>query len=184
MPYININPPVLTDKHLSRYWNSVDKSLGFGPKGNCWEWKAFRPDDNYGRFSVYYQHKTRTYLAHRLAYFLNTGVWSGRLIMHRCDNPPCVNPAHLQEGTDLDNALDKKVKGRCSAGDKSGPRKHPERIKRGEQLPQTKLTAPAVLEIRRLYASGNYSTRTLAQRYSMSQSVISGIVSHRRWKHI
>ncbi len=75
----------------------------------CWEWNAGCFSDGYGAFS--YQRKTQK--AHRISYLLFVGmIPKGKMVLHRCDNPPCVNPAHLFIGTAKDNAHDAIQKGR------------------------------------------------------------------------
>jgi hypothetical protein len=54
----------------------------------------------------------RTLLAHRLSYLLAGGDFGHAVVMHLCDNPRCVNPAHLRGGTMRDNVQDMLVKGR------------------------------------------------------------------------
>lgn len=77
------------------------------PEG-CWEWNGARSDKGYGSFRA----GSKTYLAHRISYELHTGDFlvsdkiHGDVVMHSCDNPPCVNPAHLSKGTQQDNISD------------------------------------------------------------------------------
>ena len=62
----------------------------------------------YGRFWI----DGRTEAAHRLAYKFTYGAITQPMILHSCDNPPCCNPAHLRQGTGLDNSRDMVERGR------------------------------------------------------------------------
>jgi HNH endonuclease len=76
----------------------------------CWEWQRQRNWGGYGRLTLPNQRKI---LAHRLAWELEFGpIPDGLWVLHRCDNPPCCNPAHLFLGTTLDNTRDMDAKGR------------------------------------------------------------------------
>lgn len=88
-----------------RFWSKVDKSAG--PQG-CWVWTGSIATNGYGLFTV----NDRTRRAHRVSFRLFHGYESPLLVCHHCDNPPCVNPAHLFEGTKSDNGLDMSAKGR------------------------------------------------------------------------
>lgn len=90
---------------LDRLSERTDRSAG--PSG-CWPW-TWATSHGYGRLRVF----GRPMYAHRLAYLLAHGpIPVGMLVCHHCDNPPCVNPAHLFLGTDSDNQQDKVAKGR------------------------------------------------------------------------
>ncbi len=79
------------------------------PNSGCWIWTGVRVPGGYGgttRGGVYQ-------MAHRVAYELAVGpIPKGLYVLHRCDLPPCVNPAHLWVGTQTDNMRDCKRKGR------------------------------------------------------------------------
>jgi hypothetical protein len=92
-----------------RFWPKVDKR---GPD-ECWPWKSCRRPNGYGSISV---PGGATLSAHRLSWELANGrpVPEGLVVMHACDNPGCVNPAHLSVGTFSDNARDSAAKGRCA----------------------------------------------------------------------
>lgn len=85
-----------------RFWKKVDKS------GDCHAWTGARTQRGYGVFFV----AGRALLAHRLAACLNGVDPLAPVIMHSCDNPSCVNPAHLSAGTHKSNAQDMVAKGR------------------------------------------------------------------------
>jgi hypothetical protein len=92
------------DTEVGRFWSKVDKS------GECWVWTAKALCENgYGRFYV----GKKPLRAHRYSWELANGpITDGLFVCHRCDNPPCVNPAHLFLGTHQDNMQDMVAKGR------------------------------------------------------------------------
>jgi hypothetical protein len=87
-------------------------------------------------------------------------------VLHHCDNPACVNPAHLFLGTHLDNARDMVRKGRHS---------------RGERQSQAKLSDAKVLEILK---SPMERSDVLAARYGVHVTVVLRIRAGRDWKHV
>lgn len=111
--------------------------------------------------------------AHRAAYCqansLSLADIEGRVVMHRCDNPPCVNPAHLRLGSQLDNIRDRDRKGRTS---------------RGRDRPNSKLFDVTVWYIKARYAMGGKTISDLAREFGVSRSVVSRIVSGKSWSHI
>ena len=96
-------PPNLSieDKLLWHGWDVVETG--------CWETRSRKTFEGYGII----KHDARYEGAHRWAYRAWVGpIPEGLLIRHECDNPPCINPDHLETGTDADNARDKKTRGR------------------------------------------------------------------------
>lgn len=97
--------PVLNPKAISAFWAKVHR----GEPDDCWPWLGARVRDGYGNFS----YNNENYRASRIAYFLTHGDFDQSLLVrHKCDNPPCVNPAHLIVGSSSDNALDAHRRGR------------------------------------------------------------------------
>ena len=108
--------------------------------------------------------------AHRFAWSLTFGkIPGGMYICHRCDNPPCVNPAHLFLGTPADNNKDKVRKGRQACG---------------ERASGARLTATQVETIRVRYASEGISQKALAGEYGVSVGCIQGVIDGKSWRHL
>ena len=147
-----------------RFWSKVRIADG------CWEWQAYR-QKGYGRF---WMTPERYSLAHRFAVLLDRGPFPDELcVLHRCDNPPCCNPEHLFLGTNYDNTLDKIAKGRARRGSQVG-----------ELHSQSKLTAEQVMEIRVLWASGEWTQVALGERFGVFGTAIGRIVNGQRWPHL
>lgn len=93
-----------------RFWQKVT----IGPIDTCWKWEASRDVDGYGRFQEPTPTGQRSIRAHRwiIEQLVGRHLNADEVVMHSCDNPPCVNPAHLSVGTCLDNNADKVSKGR------------------------------------------------------------------------
>ena len=144
-----------------RFENKFTKTDG------CWEWNACRNSDGYGRFNV----AGITHFAHRISFQLYVGeIQEGLFVCHHCDNPGCVNPAHLFLGTNADNLRDRDNKGRgvyCC----------------GEKNVLAKLTATQVVEIRVAYSEGA-TQRNLAKEFGVSQATICHIVRRQHWKNV
>lgn len=89
-----------------RFWSKVDKS---GGPDACWTWTAARNRNGYGQF---WQGRNGI-VVHRFSWMMHNGpIPVGLFCCHHCDNPPCVNPAHLFIGTNSDNMRDAQRKGR------------------------------------------------------------------------
>lgn len=146
-----------------RFWAKVDRR---GPD-ECWPWTATRDGGGYGRIRVDGKLRPATHAAYVIAHgYMRPGAH----VLHRCDNPPCVNPSHLFLGDPGVNARDRSAKGR--------QHDFPD----GEQHPLAKLTEEAVLEIR----SGRLrlSQREMAERFGVSRRAIQFVIARRTWRHV
>lgn len=138
----------------------------------CWLWSGEHEKNGYG---VYLREKIRRpdggYIkkrikAHRLAWELHRGaIPEGMEICHSCDNPSCVNPAHLFIGTHADNMADRDRKLRYT---------------HGEEISWSKLTIADVAAIR----NANIPQVELAAQYGVSFQTISEIKLRKTWKQV
>jgi hypothetical protein len=108
------------------------------------------------------------HLAHRVSWHIFNGpIPDGMKVCHKCDNPPCVNPAHLFLGTHIENMEDMSRKGRRA--------RMP-----GEKNPRAKLTEADVRHIR----GSTLSTEELTARFGVSKSTIHAARSGTTWRHL
>ncbi len=160
----------------TRFWTKVDRSAG--PEA-CWPWRGYIRTDGYGQFALTHRRPAR---AHRISWELAHGeIKNGLWVLHRCDNPPCVNPDHLFLGTHADNEADKVNKGRQARGPSNGMVLHPDRRPRGSKHGRAKLTDEQVLEIRESWERRSCTQSALAAKFGVSISTISLIIKRRRW---
>lgn len=159
-----------------RLWARVDKSGPAHPYrpdlGPCWIWMGTRSAEGYGALKAYGKDK-RLIRAHRLSFYLAHGRWPNPCALHSCDNPPCVNPAHLFEGTNLDNVRDSIAKHRHIS----------QRSHVGEDNARSKLSVGDVRAIREARTRG-VSQRVLAEQYGVSATAIRLVERRRSWRHV
>jgi hypothetical protein len=138
------------------------------PNTGCWLWLGAAHPWGYGSLRL----NGRTAIAHRVAWLLYRGeIGAGLLVCHKCDVPGCVNPDHLFLGTPMDNTRDMHRKGRA-------------RKALGEAASRTELKQTEVLEMRRLYASGDYSAKDLSAKFGVSKATANAVVKGRSWRHL
>ena len=151
----------------SRKSDDISRFLSHVGKGNsdeCWEWTAGRNALGYGNCWFHGRHQ----MAHRVAWIVANGdIPDGLLSLHKCDNPPCCNPAHLFLGTSQDNADDRDQKGRLNHSS-------------GEKHNMAKLTWEKVRLIRS--ERSNISVSKTAREFGVCRTVISRVLSGMNWK--
>lgn len=142
-------------QQLSNY--IVDETTG------CHIFQGGIGKDGYGKVKRH----GKTLRMHRVVYAEAHGVelTPKDVIMHKCDNPPCINKDHLQLGDHNLNELDKTMKGRRTP---SPSISHPDKVPRGEKHPRAVLTEAIIDRIR---TSGD-SDEQLAKEYGVSRSTI------------
>lgn len=146
-----------------RFWDRVYRG-----EGACQIWLGYVDRAGYGviRFNG------KNHLAHRASWIIEHGpIPDGAMVLHRCDNPSCVNPAHLFLGTQRNNMEDMVTKGRSHKPI-------------GTRNASAVLTDDQVRDIRASYVPQYGSCVALARRYGVGRSTIWGIVKGNSWKHV
>lgn len=133
----------------------------------CWVWTGAKDAKGYGMF----RRMGRTWRAHRLSHAMFKGaVGEHELVRHKCDNPSCVNPDHLETGSPRDNAQDAIKRGRFKF--RAAPP--------GEEHHRAKLTDEAVRDIR----TKRMSTRAFAKLYGVSPYTAWAVSAGKAWVHV
>jgi len=153
--YLKSNPD-------ERFWTHVEKLEG------CWNWKSSTSPFGHGMFKL---SKDNLVFAHRYSWCLFNGeIPDGMQVLHKCDNPRCVNPDHLFLGTQATNVQDMVNKGRAKGGSF-----------RGSNNPKAKLTEGQVEEIKDRYEQGE-AARLLYEEYGISKAHFYRIVNNTAWR--
>jgi hypothetical protein len=131
---------------------------------SCWTWLGGLDWDGYGM--GWDGAIKKTVRAHRLVYEILVGpIPTGKCLLHRCDNPVCVNPDHMFIGTIADNNRDMHAKGRAAVGEKHG---------------MNKLSVEQVRAIR--LAPEGYAQ--IAEKFEVSYGLVAAIKQRLLWKHL
>lgn len=139
---------------IERFWNFVSKADG------CWFWTGSKISGRYGGFHF----ANGETLAHRAAWTFTFGkIPEGMQVLHRCDNPVCVNPEHLFLGTQNDNVKDAIAKNRLC-------KKHTDRA--------------TVIAIRQFAERFGKQYNEMVSVFGLSQNIVRDIVNRRTWKKI
>lgn len=137
------------------------------PKTGCLEWFGTKNHDGYGQV----RYKRKCLAVHRVVFLLCIGPIDNQLqVLHKCDNPKCVEPSHLFLGTQRENVADMIKKGRARFS------------LNGEKNPNSKLTAADVRYIRNHHIARG-DKKILAKKFGVSRSLVSQIINNDAWKY-
>lgn len=127
----------------------------------CIPWTKCKSDEGYG----YIRRNHRTLKAHRVAYCDHHGLSideiAGKVVRHKCDNPSCINPLHLELGTNADNVHDRTVRLRSWA----------------------KLSAEDIPVIR-YWIDAGFSMTSIGDAFGVSRKQIANIRCGKHWNHV
>jgi hypothetical protein len=145
-----------------RFWQYLKP----GAPDACWEWSGSRDPHGYGRIQRGGRHGGHV-KAHRASYEMHHGpIPDGLVVRHKCDNPPCCNPAHLEVGTMRDNSRDMAARGRSAA-------------QRGHDNGRTKVPDVAIVAMRERCARGEIP-REVAAAYGVTEKWLSAVLRGER----
>ena len=144
---------------IARFYSKVD----VGKRDECWLINGLVSDSNgYGSFTI----NGKSVRAHRFSYEVFHGPIPPTLVVrHRCDIPLCVNPYHLQTGTNADNVMDRVLRGRSAMGERNA---------------RSKITS----EIAKKIFDDERSYSVISKIYGIHKSTICQIKLGKTWSHV
>lgn len=155
----------LSKEDVTRFWSKVK----VGSPDECWEWQGANNGVGYGKFHVGGEGNPQRY-AHRISWELANGsIPKGLWVLHKCDNPKCVNPKHLFLGTQTENMQDAARKLRIRGG------------ARGEAQGSSRLKEGEVLTIKQLLSDGKVRQTVIAKMFNVTPTAILFIKKGKTW---
>ena len=141
------------------FWKRVKKT------SSCWFWTGSKNKDGYGRME-----RRLPMSSHRYSYELHfRRIPEGKILLHRCDNPSCVNPRHLLLGSHKTNAEDRRAKGRSALGVRNG---------------RAKLSEKTVRELRKTYVPWKNPMNKLAEKFNVCATTVEDALKNKTWQAV
>lgn len=178
--YRNRGAKITPQKKQSRFKSPMEILDQYMPKGlpehTCWEWTGPRKWFGHGSINHSVDGIRYHYPAHRIAWERAHGrsIPDGMVVRHSCDNPPCVNPAHLELGTQADNVRDRTARDRAPT------------IANGRNTElaksRSKLTIEQLAEAKELRAATGLSYARLGRHFGVSEMTMYRAINGQRYK--
>lgn len=165
---------LLTKSDIERFFAKIDIPYDNMLLG-CWEWKGWKGKKGYGRINI----KNKFYRSNRFSYLIFHKKFPDNFSCHTCDNPGCVNPLHLFDGTAQENITDMMEKGRHKYNS-IFKNEHPI----GSKNLNSKLTEEQVKDIRSRDYSKHGSRVKVAKEFNTTHTNIYKILERKLWTHI
>lgn len=157
--------PDLSERDIARFWSHVDIQ---GPD-ECWNWLISKRRDGYGQFCIGTFRNSYSFKAHRVSAFIHFGpIVDENHVCHTCDNPSCVNPAHLFLGDDAANIQDAARKKRLGVFVKPGNYK----------IRPIRCSFEMAAKIRS--AEGTYTQ--IAERFGLNEAIVGRVRRGETWR--
>jgi hypothetical protein len=165
-----------------RFWSFVVKGPG------CWQWTGWTNRKGYGEMGRGRASEGHV-IASRVSWEIHNGpIPEGMIVRHKCDNPPCTNPDHLELGTHLDNVRDAWNRGRMPTGDQHWSRRFPEKwmavrfvAPSSTSHPQARFTDDTLADVRDRLARRE-SKASIARLYGVAWITIADIANGRSYR--
>ena len=153
----------------NRFWAKVNKQS----EQDCWEWTGHCLSSGYGWFAIKSGISRGAHRVSALISGLLDSLDSKMQVLHKCDNPKCVNPNHLFVGSNADNVADRVSKGRTRY-----------KAQLNESNGMAKLVKSQILFMRGLYNSGEFSQSQLGRAFKVGQPTVHKIIHKQRWGNV
>lgn len=176
----------------AKAWRNIDIPGDFNSE-SCWNWTGntstpFGPSKvGHGVFTS----KRKGYQAHRVIMELTIGRLLGpdEVVRHKCDNPLCCNPNHLETGTQADNVRDRVMRKRSATGRRNGAYTHPENRPRGSKHRGAQIKEKTAALIKGALQHESLHDKygalpAIANHFDVSYGVVQGIKNNGLWAHV
>jgi hypothetical protein len=170
---------LLTKSDIERFFAKIEIPYDNMLLG-CWEWNGNKNHNTYGRFGINY----KLYGSHRISYLIFNKKFPDNFACHTCDNPGCVNPLHLWDGTAQENVTDMIEKGRDKYNIELPTIGFKKNKPNGIKNIKSKLTEEQVIDIRNRKNNERGYIQKISDEFNVNYTTINKILRRLTWTHI